>query len=266
MADYLRLRQVCVVAPELDPAVDTIRDLFGLEVCFRDVNVAKYGLVNALFVFGHAFLEIVAPTRPGTAAQRFIERSGGRGGYMAIFDCSDPVARRERALAQGVRVAHELDYPEFFGSQLHPRDCRATMLEFDQTVGGDPLDGAHHPAGHRWHDFQRLDRVAAMPLIEISSPQPADLAAHWSRLIDRPVGPATACGGLPADAGALQMAFDLGAARFVGGAPGSAECLSAVHVAVADPAAVMARARARGLPMSDNGIDWCGVRLVPCQA
>src|SRR5215218_8177474 len=104
--DYLRLRQVCVVAPELEPAVDAVRHVFGLEVCHRDPGVAKYGLENALFVFGDAFLEIVAPTREQTAAGRFLERSGGRGGYMAIFDCSDPLRRRERAQAMGVRVAH----------------------------------------------------------------------------------------------------------------------------------------------------------------
>ena len=79
MSGYLRLRQICLVAPELEPAVQTVRELFDVDVCHRDGGVAKYGLVNALFVFGHAFLEIVAPTREGTAAGRFIERSGGRG-------------------------------------------------------------------------------------------------------------------------------------------------------------------------------------------
>ena len=81
-AHYLRLRQICLVAPDLEPAVDAVRAIFGLEVCFRDPAVGKYGLVNALFVFGHQFLEVVAPTRDGTTAGRFIERSGGRGGYM----------------------------------------------------------------------------------------------------------------------------------------------------------------------------------------
>ena len=96
-AAYLNLRQICLAAPELEPVVDTVREVFGLEVCHRDPNVAKYGLENALFVLGRAFLEIVAPTRGETAAGRFIERSGGVGGYMAIFDCSDPERRRERA-------------------------------------------------------------------------------------------------------------------------------------------------------------------------
>ena len=185
MKPYLRLRQICVAAPALEPAVQQIRDLFGLEVCFRDENVAKYGLVNALFVFGHAFLEIVAPTREGTAAGRFIERSKGVGGYMAIFDCDDPLARRARAEAMGVRIAHVLDYPTFFGSQLHPRDCRATMLEFDHTVDGEKLDGHYHPAGPHWQQFQRLDRVSGIPMIEVRTPDPSGLASFWAGLMDR---------------------------------------------------------------------------------
>lgn len=50
-------------------------------MCHRDAAVAKYGLVNALFVFGRQFLEIVVPAREGTAAGRFLERSGGQGAY-----------------------------------------------------------------------------------------------------------------------------------------------------------------------------------------
>ncbi|OYU99157.1 MAG: hypothetical protein CFE45_13940 [Burkholderiales bacterium PBB5] len=85
---YLRLRQICLVAPQLAPAVATVEAVLGLPVCYRDPNVAKFGLENALFALGSSFLEIVAPL-PGvadTAAERFIARSGGQGGYMLIFD------------------------------------------------------------------------------------------------------------------------------------------------------------------------------------
>jgi hypothetical protein len=52
MADYLRLRQVCLVAPELAPATRCFEQVFGLAVCYRDPNVAAYGLVNAVFPLG----------------------------------------------------------------------------------------------------------------------------------------------------------------------------------------------------------------------
>ena len=253
--DYLRLRQICLVAPDLEPAVDAVRAIFGLEVCFRDPAVGKYGLVNALFVFGHQYLEIVAPTREGTTAGRFIERSGGRGGYMAIFDCTDPERRRELVQTLGVRVANLLDYPGYFGIQLHPRDCRATMLEFDRTEGAQDLDGPYHPAGEHWRDAQRLDRVRGMPMIEVESPDPADLAGHWGRIADRSVVADT--DGRPA------LRFEQGAVSFVAAPTGTPERLSAVHVEVADPRAVLAAAVARGCTLEGDGFLLCGVRFVP---
>ena len=69
MAPYLRLRQVCLVAHDLAKETARIKSLLGLEECHRDINVAKYGLENVLFPVGSSFIEIVAPTRPGTAAR-----------------------------------------------------------------------------------------------------------------------------------------------------------------------------------------------------
>lgn len=250
----LNLRQVALAAPELESAVDLVRDVFGVDVCYRDPNVAKYGLVNALFVFGRAFLEIVAPTRENTAAGRFIERSGGVGGYMAIFDCHDPERRRAHVEAIGLRVVNVLDYPGYWGIQLHPRDCRATMLEFDRTDGAENLDGPYHPAGEQWLGFQRLDRVQGVPLIEVETPEPANLATHWARLMDRPSRD---------DGGRPRIDFDLGAVRFAQAPAGTPERLSAMHVRVSDPAAVLAAAQRRGLAVADGGFVLAGIRMVP---
>ena len=85
MDDYLLLRQICLAAPSLAPVIADIEAIFGVAVCYRDGNVAKYGLENALIPIGTGFLEVVAPTKDETAAGRFIERTRGHGGYMAIF-------------------------------------------------------------------------------------------------------------------------------------------------------------------------------------
>lgn len=248
----LRLRQICLVAPELEPAVEQVRRIFGVEVCHRDEAVAKYGLANALFVFGHQFVEIVAPTRPDTAAGRFLERSGGRGGYMAIFDTHDPERRRTLVESLGVRIAHTMNAPGFHGIQLHPRDARATMLEFDRSEGNEQLDGAYWPAGPHWHEHQRLDRVSGIPWVEVESPDPAGLAGHWGRLIEVPVSSDSL--------NRPVLHFDLGAVRFV---RGSAERLMALQVQVSDPAAVLAAAATEGLPLEGGGFLLCGVCLVP---
>src|SRR3974377_837735 len=76
MNTYMRLRQICLVAPHLEPLIPDIAAIMGLEVCYRDGNVEKYGLVNALLPVDTILLEVVAPCRDGTAAGRLIEKTG----------------------------------------------------------------------------------------------------------------------------------------------------------------------------------------------
>ena len=71
----------------------------GLNVCYRDGNVAKYGLENALLPVDTILLEVVAPFQRGHRGRRFLDKTGGRGGYMAIFCCDDPDARGKHAKA-----------------------------------------------------------------------------------------------------------------------------------------------------------------------
>ncbi len=100
----LRLRQVVLVAPELGPALEEVRDGLGIEPCFHDPGVAEFGLENVLFPIGDQFLEIVAPVQDGTAAGRMLERRGGAGGYMVMVQCDDLDRRRSRLGDLGVRV------------------------------------------------------------------------------------------------------------------------------------------------------------------
>src|SRR5437879_11179371 len=119
MAGYMRLRQICLVAPHLEPVISDIAAIMGLNECYRDGNVAKYGLENALLPVDTILLEVVAPFRPGTAAGRFIDKTGGRGGYMAIFCCDDPDERGRFAKAMGVRVGHVMDIGAYRGVTVH---------------------------------------------------------------------------------------------------------------------------------------------------
>ncbi len=64
----LRLRQIALVAEQLAPLETAIGKIFGFAPCHRDPAVAEFGLENVLFPLGNQFIEIVAPTRPGTAA------------------------------------------------------------------------------------------------------------------------------------------------------------------------------------------------------
>src|ERR1051325_9036544 len=232
MASYLRLRQICLVAPELEPVVGDIAAIMGLEVCYRDGNVAKYGLENALLPVDTILLEVVAPIQNGTAAGRFLDKTGGRGGYMAIFCCDDPDQRGLHAKQMGVRVANVIDHAPYHGVQLHPRDCRAAFIEFNHTDGSDDVLGPYPPAGPDWQKSIRKDVTKALIGVEMQSPEPEVLARHWGRILGITVS--KGAGGGP------QLALPNAIIRFV---KGKADIMSGLTFRVADVAKVRDAAR-----------------------
>ena len=253
MAGYLRLRQICLVAPNLEPVIPDIAAIMGLAVCYRDGNVGKYGLENALLPVDTILLEVVAPVREGTAAGRFLGKTAGRGGYMAIFCCDDPVTRGSNANAIGVRTANVIAHPPYHGVQLHPRDCRAAFIEFNHTDGSDDVLGPYPPAGPDWQKFIAKEVTQALTGVEMQSPDPLGLAEHWGRIIGVAVGK---------DAkGEAELKLPNASFRFV---KGDSEIMSGLDFRVADVAAVCDAAKARGYPVSGNEISICGVtfRLV----
>jgi hypothetical protein len=237
----VRLRQICLAAPHLEPVVGDIAALMGLEVCYRDGHVGKYGVENALLPVDTILLEVVAPLRSGTAAGRFLDKTGGRGGYMAIFSCDDPDERGRNAQTMGVRIAHVIDNPPYHGVQLHPRDCRAAFIEFNHTEGSDDILGAYPPAGPDWQRSIRTGVTRALVEIEMQSADPHGLALHWSRIIGIPTSLDSA--------GDDQIVLVNSRFRFVAG---GSDAMSGLTFRVADVAAVREAAMARGYAVVDD--------------
>ena len=243
MAEYLRLRQICLVAPNLAPVISDISAIMGLDVCYRDGNVAKYGLENALLPVDTILLEVVAPFQPGTAAGRFLDKTGGRGGYMAIFCCDDPDARGKHANAMGVRTANVITHAPYHGVQLHPRDCRAAFIEFNHTTNSDDVLGPYPPAGPDWQKAIRKDVTKALTEVEMQSPDPQGLAAHWGKIL-----------GVAASGAELKLPN--ASFRFVKGA---SDLMSGLTFKVTDIAKVRDAAKAKGCKVSGDSFDLCGV-------
>jgi hypothetical protein len=243
---YLRLRQICLVAPRLEPVIGDIAAIMGLNVCYRDGNVAKYGLENALLPVDTILLEVVAPLRPGTAAGRFLDKTGGRGGYMAIFCCDDPDARGRRAENIGVRIANVIDHAPYHGVQLHPRDCRAAFIEFNHTDGSDDILGPYPPAGPDWQQSIRQDVTQALTGVEMASPQPQALAEHWGSILG--ISVTAAQGGEP------ELKLPNCSFRFI---KGESDLMSGLDFRVADVTAVRAAAKQRGCAVSGDSF-WLG--------
>jgi hypothetical protein len=248
VASYLRLRQICLVAPHLEPLIGDIAAIMGLNVCYRDGNVAKYGLENALLPVDTILLEVVAPFQPGTAAGRFLDKTGGHGGYMAIFCCDDPDARAAHAKKIGVRVANVIDHAPYHGVQLHPRDCRAAFIEFNHTDGSDDILGPYPPAGPDWQKSIRKDVTQALIGVEMQSPDSAGLAEHWGRIIGIPVTKNAS--------GEPELKLPNCNFRFV---KGTSEIMSGLTFRVGDIDAVRHAAKAKGAPVSEDSFLLGGV-------
>jgi hypothetical protein len=253
MAGYIRLRQICLVAPHLEPVIGDIADIMRLKVCYRDGNVAKYGLENALLPVDTILLEVVAPLQPGTAAGRFLDKTGGRGGYMAIFCCDDPDARAAQAEKIGVRTANVIDHAPYHGVQLHPRDCRAAFIEFNHTAGSDDVRGPYPPAGPDWANSIRRDMTQALIEVEMESPEPLALAEHWGAIIGIPAA--------KSQDGEAELKLPNCSFRFV---KGERELMSGLTFRVSDVANVRGAAKARGYTVSGDSFALGGVtfRLV----
>jgi hypothetical protein len=249
----LRMRQICLVARQLAPVVDAFREVFGLEVCYRDPGVGKYGLENALFPIGDGFLEVVAPVRDGTTAGRFLDRRGGDGGYMVITQCADLAPRRARCETLGVRIANEIQHGEYQELQLHPRDVGAAMLSFGRQEGGEAPNGPWHPAASRATTPRGQGIVGAMRAAELQGDDGTKLAQRWSEVTALPLG--------RDERGRPTIALDEATLRFVNAADGRGEGLGGLDLTCSDREGVLGRAKARGLPVDGNVVVGCGIRF-----
>jgi hypothetical protein len=226
----LRLRQIALVARELEPVERAIGAALGAEVCYRDPGVSKYGLHNALWALGGTFLEVVAPTRANTAAGRYLDRRKGDGGYMFIIDCDDLEARRAHLVAKGVRLVEDLvsgdDALKAEAMHLHPRDTGGCLLSIDRHGPDRSMMGAYRWAGADWHAKARRDVAIAGATMQCDDPEAT--ARRWGELLQR-----TPSQSAP---GVYEIALDNGYARFRPLIDDRGEGLCAVELAFAGDA------------------------------
>jgi Glyoxalase-like domain len=170
----IRLRQVVMVARELDPVVDAVCRTLDVEVCFRDPGVAEFGLVNALMPVGDQFIEVVSPQQDGTTAGRLLDKRGGDGGYMVIVQCDDLDRRRARLPELGIRVVWQHDRPDIRGTHLHPRDVGGAILSIDEATPPE----SWRWAATEWRDHVRTGVVDAVIGVTIGAADPPAMAAR----------------------------------------------------------------------------------------
>jgi len=179
----MRLRQIVMAAADLEAAEHRITDELGVELCYRDPGVATFGLGNALFPIGDAFLEVVSPIQPDTTAGRLLDKRKGDTGYMVILEVDDLEPIRTSTDELGVRIVYEARADGIVGLHLHPGDIGGAILSIDRadTWGEWPW------AGPVWRDHVRTEVVDAVLAVIIEAEQPDVMGDRWARLLGRPI-------------------------------------------------------------------------------
>ena len=243
----MRIRQIVFAAAELSAGAARLGTLLGLAAPYRDPGVAEFGLDNAVFVYGDQFVEIVSPTRAGTAAGRLMERRGDSG-YMLILQTDDferELARFERL---GVRRVWAKDLPDIRATHLHPKDIGGAIVSIDQPTPA---------ASWRWGgpDWGVQDGRAGQQRVvgvTIGADDPAAMARRWAGVLGLAA---------PTAQGATQRLVLDGAWIDFETADARGEGISGYTLAVADRDAVLGRARDMGLAVACQAVTLFGTRV-----
>jgi Glyoxalase-like domain len=251
MAMEMRLRQIALVAQDLDAAHADICALFGLANAFEDPGVGKYGLRNAVFALGNTFLEVVSPTASGTTAGRLLEKRGGDGGYMVILQTDRIDNARDTIIKAGARIVDQFDGDGVAFTHIHPRDVGGAILSVDYMNPRDRWDWA----GPEWQSHNGGDRSLTIVGVELQAEAPHRMAGRWAEVL-----------GTHAEVRDGNWCIDLGEGqlRFTGLKDDRGEGLSAFDVTARDLHGLRNAAEQRGLVGAQGEIMLCGtiVRLV----
>jgi hypothetical protein len=252
----MRLRQIALVAKDLEPVVTQLNQVFGLKVAFRDPGVGVFGLVNAVMPCGGDFIEVVQPVKDDASALRYWKRRGGDAGYMLIFQAPDAMAHRARLRAQGIRMIAEHETPAYTFTHFHPGDFNGVLTSIDTEGDGaswkEPM-GKWPPAGKDWKSHLAPSDTVGIVGATVQFKDPAAIAQRWSELLQAPREGNT-------------LLFDGAKVKFVGPVDADGTGIVGIDVAVKDPAAAFARAKDAAVPVKDGKAMICGVAFAPVKA
>src|SRR5262249_45342960 len=131
----MRLRQIALIANDLEPIAEQLNKVFGLNVGFRDPGVEYFGLNNVVCPVGGELAEVVAPCGGDASGPRYLTRRGGDAGYMVILQADDALAHRTRLEKEGVRLIATSRHPGYQYTHFHPGDCAGVLLSIDSVEG-----------------------------------------------------------------------------------------------------------------------------------
>ena len=122
----VRLRQIALVAKDLEKAKELLTNVLGTEVIYVDPVVGQWGLENFLVAVGGEVIEVVSPKQSGTTAGRQLDKRGD-GGYMIIMQHPDAKKRREYIESKGLaKVIYSHEGNDSVTVQYHPKGIKGS--------------------------------------------------------------------------------------------------------------------------------------------
>ena len=242
-----------------------LRDGFGLDVAYRDpgdrpgheAGVSPFGLRNFVMPVGDQFLELVCP-QPGvdsTAGGRYIDRRGGPGGYMLLFQVpkADYPGYRGRMHELGIRIVagDAITGITSEAIHLHPKDLPGCITEIRWCEREDDVDGDWWPVEADWREHKNVELVTGICGAEVQTQDPHALAARWAQAL----GLAVIDGETPS------LEVDDATIRFVHCLDGRPEGLGAIDLSCPDDDAAAASAVAAGCDVDGRMVIVNGLRL-----
>ncbi|KAF2998567.1 hypothetical protein E8E13_005776 [Curvularia kusanoi] len=123
-----RLRQIALVARDIDQARQLLTHVIGTDVIYEDPAVGQWGLKNFLIPLGGDIIEVVSPFKDGTTAGRLLDKRGD-GGYMIIMQTDDAKKRRQYIESRGLaRVITAQEHSDTVFVQYHPKGVKGGMM------------------------------------------------------------------------------------------------------------------------------------------
>ncbi|KAH6629202.1 hypothetical protein C7974DRAFT_311428 [Boeremia exigua] len=123
-----RLRQIALVARDIDRARQLLTHVIGTDVIYEDPAVSQWGLKNFLIPLGGDIIEVVSPFKDGTTAGRLLDKRGD-GGYMIIMQTEDAKTRRQYIESQGLtKVIANHEHGDTVFVQYHPKGIKGGMM------------------------------------------------------------------------------------------------------------------------------------------
>jgi methylmalonyl-CoA/ethylmalonyl-CoA epimerase len=130
-----RFSHVSIVVPDIEAAIRTLADKYGLVAGERHVN-EQQGVRLAYVDLGGASIELMEPSRPDSPVSKFLERNPKGGIHHFSLHVDDVDAAAKELNARGVRMLGDCRPQQNVAGEriafIHPHDFLGALVELEE--------------------------------------------------------------------------------------------------------------------------------------